>query len=103
MPAKKRSKVDEEHQQRIIAEMQEASALLAEFGLSLHGYDPGVTAYFTPAATGLGSQPHLTRFSGVLGMPGQGAWGEPISFSRVEWRWLKPLLEELRERRKVAK
>lgn len=90
----------EDHEKRLVAEMQEASALLALFGLRLHGFDPGITAYFEPT-------PDTSRLDSglagglMMGISGRGYWGEPIAFSRIEWRWLKPLLEELRDRRKT--
>lgn len=63
--------------------MKEIRELLDSFGLVLAGYDPGVTAHIRsePAARG------------------QGWGGEPINFDCHEWRWLEPLLVELRERR----
>lgn len=71
-------------EKRIVKEMDEARDLLGEFGLILHGYQPGVTAF-------LKSNP-LAR--------GDGYGGEPISFNFSEWEWLKPILEELRDRRR---
>ena len=65
--------------------------LLAEFGAQIYGIDPGVTAYFPDKPCGR-----------ILGL-GQGAFGEPLSFSRVEWKWLRPLLEELSAFRAKAK
>lgn len=65
-----------------IARMKEIRELLDEFGLVLAGYDPGVSAY-------------------VKGQSerGNGYWGEPINFDRQEWKWLEPLLKELRDAR----
>jgi hypothetical protein len=68
---------------RICAEMKEIRELIAEFGLTLSGRDPGITAYLqkNPKARGDG-------------------WaGEPIALNDTEWNWLKPLLMELSERR----
>lgn len=59
--------------------------LLGEFGASLHGHDPGVTA-FLPNGAG-----------------GDGYMGEDLSFNREEWGWLEPLLVELREARRGAR
>src|SRR5690606_30829358 len=64
--------------------MDEARELLAEFGLQLHGMDPGITAYFT--------DPRQPRRGG-------GYFGEPFAIGRNEWMWLRPLLLELRDRR----
>ena len=88
-----------EHEKKLVAEMKEADALLSEFGLSLHGYDPGVTAYFKPGPDVPGFD---TKFCNVMGVEGRGYWGEPIAFNKTEWKWLKPLLEELRTRRADA-
>lgn len=52
--------------------------LLAEFGARLHGSDPGVSAFVDVDA-------------------GRRAL---LDFGQNEWRWLAPLLVELRERRK---
>jgi len=82
-------------ERRILTELCEATELLSEFGLRVYGYEPGVTAYFAPGSAG-----EHQNTSRALGVPGRGCWGEPISLSRVEWGWLKPLLEELREFRR---
>lgn len=70
--------------------MDEIDALLREFGATLSGYDPGVTARFLEEA----------KNPRALGYDGSGAFGEPLSFSRAAWAWLEPLLVELREARK---
>ena len=65
-------------------EMKKVRELIKEFDLRLAGYDPGISATFisSPSIRGNG-------------------WGlEPISFTDIEWKWLKPILEELSERRK---
>lgn len=79
-------------EKRMLAEMKEARDLLAEFGLTLHGFDPGVTAWFKGDRL----------FPAGGGVDGQGYFGEPIAFNHAEWKWLKPLLAELRDRRKDA-
>lgn len=73
--------------ERRSADMKAAYELLAEFGAQLHGFDPGVTAF-------LGERRRM-RVSGQ----GRGAWGENLSFTAEEWKWLRPLLEELRDLR----
>lgn len=65
-----------------------AQSLLAEFGAQLHGFDPGVTAYL-----------ESTHYRNVTGQ-GRGSFGENLSFTIEEWKWLRPLLEELREHRR---
>ena len=77
----------------VVVEMRDCAALLEEFGLQLHGFDPGVTAFYT------GTRSENAPFLGGIG---RGYWGEPFSFSSIEWKWLKPLLQELRDRRKAA-
>lgn len=67
----------------LLQQMKEDRELLAEFGLSLSGFDPGVTAFIK-------SSPQSR---------GDGWAGEPIEFSRIEWKWLKPLLVELQSLR----
>lgn len=57
--------------------------LLKEFGLTLCGFDPGVSAYWD-------AHPELRP----------SAWNGPIKFEHNEWKWLEPLLLELREFRK---
>ena len=61
-----------------MARMTELRELLAEFGLSLRAYDPGVSA----------SQKIGTK-------------DLSLDFDGVEWAWLEPLLVELRDRRKI--
>lgn len=52
--------------------------LLKEFGLELRAFDPGVTA--------------VNPIEG-----GRGWWdGSNMDFSAAEWKWLEPLLVELR-------
>src|SRR5688500_1673658 len=67
----------------IVERMKETRELLADFGLVLHGYDPGVTAYVK-------SDPRAV---------GNGWAQEPISLDHNEWQWLEPLLNELRSLR----
>lgn len=67
----------------LLARMKDLRELLAEFGLRLSGYDPGVTAL-------INDKP---------GLRGDGWGGEPITFDSVEWKWLEPLLVELRQLR----
>ena len=71
----------------IVKAMTEIQNLLAEFGVRLCGYDPGVTGFF--ADKPVGSQV-------AIGASGHGWGGEPFALNRQEWAWLKPLLEELR-------
>lgn len=68
---------------RIVARMDFLRALLSEFGASLSGYQPGVTAYLKDQ-----------RFSGG------GYMGEALDFNYSEWEWLEPLLVELRDFRR---
>lgn len=68
---KRLSKQDKELVQRI----DELRELLAEFGLALHGYDPGVSAVRKDS-------PHTL-----------------LNFNFAEWQWLEPLLIELRQHR----
>lgn len=58
--------------------------LLKDLGANLSGYDPGVSDYLPD------------------GLRGEGYWGESLSFDGNEWKWLEPLLVELRDRRKTA-
>jgi hypothetical protein len=76
---------------RILKRMKEERELLAGFGAKLHGSDPGVTAYFADVS-----------FGHVLGT-GNGYFGEQLNFSAAEWKWLRPLLEELRDFRNKTK
>lgn len=71
--------------QRLQAEAKELRELLAEFGAELSGWGPGISA-------NLRHMPPRVR--------GSGYWGEHMSFSNIEWTWLKPLLKELRELRR---
>ena len=68
----------------IIKRMEFLRDLLKEFGAVLSGYDPGVTAYL----------PNHPR--------GEGYMGESLDFNKCEWRWLEPLLIELRQVRLAA-
>lgn len=79
------TKAEREENKELIAERDELRPLLAEFGATLCGWDPGVTAYL----------PNKVR--------GDGWMGESLTFDGNEWAWLKPLLIELREARKAAK
>ena len=67
--------------------MSEIRELLAEFGIHLAGYDPGVTAMIPGKA---------------IAGPGAGAgyFGEHLAFDATEWAWLEPLLKELRAYRR---
>jgi len=71
---------------KLVARMKEIRELIAEFGLVLYGHDPGITAT-------LKDNP---------GLRGDGWGGEPITFEAIEWKWLEPILVELRRRRQEA-
>ena len=60
----------------LVARSVELRELLAEFGLVLHGFDPGVEVYFAD---------QHSRY--------------PVNFDHTQWTWLEPLLKELRELR----
>lgn len=70
---------------KLVARMKEIRELIAEFGLILGGYDPGITA----------------SLKGKPEPRGRGYLGEAISFDGKEWAWLEPLLQELKVRRKM--
>jgi hypothetical protein len=72
-----------EDDKRICTRMKEIRELIKEFGLTLCGYDPGISAYVDDC-------PNL-RASG---------WSGPFKLDDVEWTWLEPLLKELRDRRR---
>ena len=74
----------------ITSRMRAERELLAEFGAQLHGSDPGVPAY-------------LKDDTGRITGQGNGYFGESLTFTRKEWTWLRPLLEELRTYRKSEK
>ncbi len=78
----KMTKAEREECKRLIAERDELRAILSEFGATLSGWDPGVTAYLPSKR-------------------GDGWMGESLTFDGIEWSWLKPLLEELRDWRKA--
>jgi len=78
----KRAKEKREENKRIAKMADELRDLLAEFGAHLSGFDPGVSAYLPGEARGVGY------------------CGENLDFNYSEWKWLKPLLEELRDARK---
>ena len=78
---------------RILERMKAERELLTEFGAQLHGSDPGISAYL--ASKDFSKQT-------VKGQ-GRGYFGEDLSFTAGEWKWLRPLLEELREFRAKAK
>lgn len=78
------SKTERAENKAIQAQAKELRELLGEFGARLSGWDPGVSAYL----------PNSPR--------GMGYMGESLTFDGAEWSWLKPLLEELRDRRKSA-
>lgn len=67
---------------KLLARMKEIRELIKEFGLTLCGYDPGISAY-------VDSRPELRP----------SAWNGPFKLDDVEWAWLEPLLKELREYR----
>lgn len=69
--------------QRIIDRMNFVRELLAENGLILSGYDPGVLAL---QKTG------LKDFDGI-------EQTVSLNFERTEWAWLEPILLELRKLR----
>src|SRR5512135_736278 len=68
---------------QIIARAEFLRELLKEFGARLSGFDPGVSAWLP------GREPYI-------GFSGSGYFGEQLSFSKLEWSWLEPLLMELR-------
>ena len=78
---------------RILERMKAERELLAEFGAQLHGSDPGISAYL--AGKDFSKQ--------IVKGQGRGYFGEDLSFTAGEWKWLRPLLEELREFRAKAK
>lgn len=63
--------------------MKEIRELIKEFGLTLCGHDPGISAY-------VDGRPELKASS----------WNGPFKLDDVEWNWLEPLLKELRDRRR---
>jgi hypothetical protein len=67
-------------EKKLVSRMNEVRDLLKEFGLTLHGYDPGVSVYWT-----------LTRDVSLC-----------LGFGPDEWKWLEPLLKELHLRRREA-
>lgn len=71
---------------KLVARMKEIRELIKEFGLSLCGYDPGISAY-------VDARPDLKA----------SAWNGPFKLDDVEWAWLEPLLKELQEYRKGKK
>ena len=58
-------------------------SLLKEFGARLGGFDPGVTAFLPEGGMRVGYA------------------GEHLDFTHTEWKWLEPILIELREKRKA--
>jgi len=62
--------------------MTEIRDLIKEFGLTLCGFDPGISAY-------VDARPELRPST----------WNGPFKLDDVEWAWLEPLLVELRSRR----
>jgi hypothetical protein len=70
---RKRTKLTPE-QERLVARINATSELLSEFGVTAAAYDPGVQGY--------------------LDDPDRGS--QLIDIDGATWRWLKPLLEELR-------
>ena len=75
-----------EHERKIVDRMKEIKELLDEFGLHLAGYDPGVMAWTKQEEDGFG---HMV--------------GDTIQFDRAEWKWLEPILRELRNYRRSNK
>lgn len=78
---------------RILERMKSERELLAEFGAQLHGSDQGVSAYL--ASKDFSKQ--------TVSGQGRGYFGEDLSFTAGEWKWLRPLLEELRDLRSKEK
>lgn len=78
----RKTKAEKEEIKKLCERVKEVRELLAEFGVTLHGIDPGVTG----------------SIAGQTGR-GPGYWGEQLSLDKRAWDWLKPLLEELREKR----
>jgi hypothetical protein len=81
------TKAEREENKRIGERAKHLRELLLEFGAVLCGFDPGVTADIKGMPRG---------FPGC----GGGYWGEHLAFDGVAWRWLEPLLIELRNLRK---
>jgi len=79
------TKTEREENKKICNRATFLRELLKEFGAVLCGFDPGASA----------------MVKGVSGK-GDGYWGEQLSFDGLEWKWLEPLLVELRERRGEA-
>lgn len=67
---------------KLVARMKEIRELIKEFGLTLCGYDPGISAY-------VDARPELRPST----------WNGPFKLDDVEWVWLEPLLKELRDYR----
>lgn len=78
---------------RILERMKAERELLAEFGAQLHGSDPGISAYL--ARKDFSKQ--------TVNGQGRGYFGEDLSFTACEWKWIRPLLEELRDFRNKAR
>jgi hypothetical protein len=76
---------DRSNDKSIIARTTFLRMLLREFGATLSGFDPGVTA--------------ILKVKGRI-VRGRGFWGESMNFDGTEWSWLEPLLMELYLRRK---
>lgn len=76
--------MSQEEDRKLLARMKEIRELIAEFGLILRGYDPGISA----------------SVKANPGLRGRGYWGEAVSFDNNEWKWLEPLLNELRDYRR---
>ena len=69
-----------------LARMNEIRDLLNEFGLHLGGFDPGVMAWTKQEEDSFG---HMV--------------GDTLQFERAEWKWLEPILRELRNYRRSDK
>jgi len=60
-------------ERQLVKRMDEIRDLLSHFGLRLHGYDPGVSA--------------------------RDSEGNYLSFEKVEWEWLEPILKQAKGRK----
>jgi hypothetical protein len=81
------TKAEKKENAEICARAKFLRELLSEFGATLVGFDPGVTADLKGAPRG---------------MRGNGCWGEHLSFDGSEWKWVEPLLVELRNLRRAT-
>lgn len=74
-----KSKAEKAADKALHERVKKVQELLADFGVTLCGIDPGVTG----------------SIAGQTGR-GPGYWGEQLSLDKRAWDWIKPLLEELR-------